>query len=598
MLKTPFSRRAAVLMAILAAVAGAALWLQRPDPSRIHIFKGVRGPQAASRIAPTPPATIAEFDRGSDHRLAILVTDPNSGWLGLVRGFRAHGVPVTVTQDPAKALRHRVVLVYPIVSGRVLSGEQIRGLAEHVRGGGTVLAFNLAGGGLEELFGVQAGAELQTRERLRWTASSGVAEEDEIVVSSRGETRIPSIGYANMSARGLATFEDGSTAAACRTVVGQACVLGVDLGALAQRAMNGRAEVISRNYANGYEPSLDVLFRWVRDLYVAGEPTPWIVSTVPAGKEVSILLSHDVDFTRSVENSAAYAEVLKTRGLKGTFFVQTKYVRDYNDEVFFDDRTVPMIKRLVADGMDVGSHTVAHSDAFERMSLGTGKERYPRYRPFVDTLTTVKGATILGELRVSKFLLEDLTGARVTSFRPGRLSYPFDLPQALVATGYRHSSSISANIVLTHLPFQLTDSRGDAALKPVFEFPVTIEDEAAPRLGDRFDAANVVIEKIARHGGVATVLIHPNVTDHKLRFEERLIDHWSGRAWMGSIADFGAWWAARDALETDVVQENGQLALRAASPQALRDVTIQFPKSGRVERLDLPAGGRAAIPLG
>ena len=79
-------------------------------------------------------------------------------------------------------------------------------------------------------------------------------------MSSRGESRVQSVGYAPGSARVLARFEDGSVAASCRTVVGQACVLGVDLGSLAQRALNGRAESMARSYVNAYEPSLDSLF--------------------------------------------------------------------------------------------------------------------------------------------------------------------------------------------------------------------------------------------------------------------------------------------------------------------------------------------------
>lgn len=587
----------AVLVLLLAGAAGIYVWSQRPDPSQMHVFPGVRGPAKATKIVEPQPTRIAEFDRGSEHRLAILVTDPDSGWLGLVRGFRAHGVPITVTQDPAKAMRHRVVLVYPIVSGRVLEAPAIRGLAEHVRGGGTVLAFNLAGGGLGELFGVGEGVELRTRTRLRWTAPTEAPEEAESVVSSTRETQISSVGYRPGSARVLATFEDGSVAASCRTVGGQACVLGVDLGALAQRAMNGRAEALSRRYVNGYEPSLDVLFRWVRDLYVAGEPTPWLVHPAPAGKQVSILLTHDVDYGRSVDNSVVYAKALSDRGVKGTFFIQTKYLKDYNDEVFFDDRTVPIIASLARQGMDIGSHTVAHSRMFEHMDLGTGRERYPRYRPFVETDTTYRDATVLGELRVSKFLLEDRAGAKVVSFRPGRLSYPFSLPQAMAATGYRYSSSITANSVLTHLPFQLTDGRGDSALQPIYEFPVTIEDEEG-RLGDRFDAADALVAKIARNGGLVTFLNHPNIAGHKLDFETRLVDRWQDRAWIGSLADFGDWWAGRDSLETDLVQENGRMVLRAAAGRDATGVRVRLPKADRELRIDLRAGGRAVVPVG
>ncbi len=107
---------------------------------------------------------------------------------------------------------------------------------------------------------------------------------------------------------------------------------------------------------------------------------------------------------------------------------------------------------------------------------------------------------MLGELRVSKYLLEKVVGAEVRSFRPGHLSYPEKLPEALAATGYRYSSNLTANSTQTHLPFQLSHGRSGRGLVEVWEFPVTIEDEKAPRLGDRLEAAVNVIEKIAAHG--------------------------------------------------------------------------------------------------
>ncbi len=593
-------KRWTILIVILSgAVAGVLAWerFSRPPSEEMQWFEGVRGPDAASKIADATATRIVQFEKGGSHRLAILVTDPDSGWLGLVRGFRALGVPITVTEDVNRALRHRVVLVYPIVSGQVLEGSEIRALANHVRSGGTIVAFNLAGGGLEELFGVRVGQETSARTRLRWTQATGEPETDEIVVSGAGEAQVGSVGYEAVSARVIGRFADGSAGVTCRSVGGEACLLGVDLGSLAQRSMNGRAESLSRNYANAYEPSLDTVFRWLRDVYVAGEPMPWLVSSVPTGREVSILFTHDIDFGHSVTNAAAFAKALEARGAHGTFFVQTKYMKDYNDSIFFDDAAVPPLKALVAGGHELGSHTVAHSGRFQDMAMGTGRESYPSYRPRVTSVGSVDDATILGELRVSKFLLEETTKAEVESFRPGRLSYPFSLPQAMSATGYRYSSSITANVVLTHLPFQLTSGRADGSLQPVFEFPVTIEDELPPRMGDRLDAGNALIEKISRHQGVAVILTHPNITDHKLQFVEGVADYWRGRAWMGTVAQFGKWWSQRDALETDVIERNGRWYLQSTSTRPMDAVTITLPKQGG-RRVDVSGrAGRKETPL-
>ncbi|HVN00743.1 MAG TPA: polysaccharide deacetylase family protein [Caulobacteraceae bacterium] len=564
------------LIALAAAAVG--LWLKQANA--FYSFEGVEGPPGRSVIVRPPAAAISDYDRGGPHRLAVLVTDTSSNWLGLARAFKAEGVPFTITQDYRRALAHKVVLVYPIVSGRTLPPDALRGLAEHVRGGGAVLGFDLEGGGLGPVFGVANAVPSRSRETLRWEGSAGPPEEQTTRFSRSGtEAELGSIAYQTTDARVLARYDDGGAAVTCRTEGGQACLMGVDLGAVATRAIDGRDEAVARAYVNRYEPSLDVLVRWVSDFYVANEPEPWLVDTVPPGREVSIVLTHDIDYTRSVVNSAAYAELERASGIKATYFMQTKYIRDYNDDVFLTRRTAPLVRALQDGGMEVASHTVAHARAFKDFPLGDGREAYPGYRPFVDTPTTASGGDLFGETRVSKFLLERLAGIRVTSFRPGHLSYPFQLPEVLQATGYAWSSSVTADSCLTHLPHQMTFSRAGAALVPLYEFPVTIEDEEKPRLGDRFQMESDVIARIAARHGLVVILIHPDVLDHKLAFERELIAAWKDRAWMPDLDEFGAWWRARDRADFDLIDGPAGPSLEVDAPEALQNVTVMLPKA-------------------
>ena len=73
------------------------------------------------------------------------------------------------------------------------------------------------------------------------------------------------------------------------------------------------------------------------------------------------------------------------------------------------------------------------------------------------------------------------------------------------------------------------------------------------------------------------ILIHPDVTGHKLQFEERLIDRMKSRMWIGSLGAFGDWWSARDRAEIDF----DGTALRVEAPIVLNEVVIKFPKSRR-----------------
>lgn len=84
----------------------------------------------------------------------------------------------------------------------------------------------------------------------------------------------------------------------------------------------------------------------------------------------------------------------------------------------------------------------------------------------------------MGELRVSKFLLERLvTKSEVDSFRFSPRSK--SLPQVLEATGYRYSSSMRIGNIGSCLPFQLNYDYGKVQEVDVFEFPIAIEQQGA-----------------------------------------------------------------------------------------------------------------------
>lgn len=216
--------------------------------------------------------------------------------------------------------------------------------------------------------------------------------------------------------------------------------------------------------------------------------------------------------------------------------------------------------------------------------MGTGREAYPSYVPFVKDRMTAYNASILGELRVSKFLIEHFSGQTVVSFRPGGLSNPSGLPQALRATGYRYSSTATANNSLTHLPYQLNYDRLTNSEVEVFEFPVTIEDEELPKMGDRLPQALEVARQVSRYGGLCVVLIHPNILDHKLAFEKGFVAGVRPYAWFGSVSQFGQWWGARNSVQVDVEKVGPAYVVKLEIPQPLPGLTLEVPEGWTLDR--------------
>jgi hypothetical protein len=604
-------RRVVAAAAVAFAVIALALTIGRARDTTT-VFRGIAGPEGRSIVPREIAATAAEYDRGTSSRLAVLLSDPDSPWLGLAHGLKSFGIPFRITTDYREALRHRVVLVYPIISGRVLPPDALAALSAFPRRGGTLIGVNVLGGGLDEVFGFRDAVASRARFEIRFTAAASgllpimVPQEAVIRLGDRAKSQeaIGTYGYTAPQRPPVAVYEDGTAAITQQNIgQGRAYAIGLDLGDFMLRGYNNREEWIARSYVNGYEPAIDMLLRLLREVYVRGEPKAVTLGTVPYNRRVPVLLTHDLDYSKSMENAITYAQYERSQGVRATYFVETKYIRDYNDIAFFNDRGVALMKTLDRWGMELGSHTVAHSRIFRTFPLGTGLEQFPAYRPFVKDLRTTNNGSILGELRVSKFLLERLIGHQtVVSFRAGDLSNPYALPQSLVATGYRFSSSVTANDSLTHLPFQLTYGRSVRAETPIFEFPITIEDQAPPLLGARLSLAIDLVHRLSAYGGSVVILIHPNILGHKLAFEEGFVAAVKGAAWFGSVSDFGDWWAARNQVEVDVSRTGTKVVVQLHAPQRIDGLTLRVPATWAIRSTTpqtvVVATGQGAVVLG
>lgn len=561
---------------------------------RIFIFDGLSGPDTPSIVSVERPASWQQFSSGGPTRLAILLTDEDSGWLGLAHGLKSFGVPFRITRSVDEALKHRTVLVYPYISGRVLKPDELKRLAAHPQSGGTLIGTNVLGGGLNALFGFRETVGSRSRFTLSFSDASrswlGLTEPEEQIVrfgdaGKKAEAQLGTQGYLGAS-EAVASFEDGSAAVTRRRFEsgGATYALGFDLGFLLLVGQSARGEDLERDYVNAYSPQNDVVLRLIGRIWRESEPLAVTLGRVPDGKALAVLMTFDVDYTRSLPNAAIYAELLREKGIRGTFLIQTKYIRDHNDEIMLNDGAIQHLHRIKALGMELGSHTVAHARAMSRFDLGTGTERYPDYQPVVLGSNEARGGTVLGELRVSKFLLETLVpGTNVVSFRPGHLANPFSLAQALEATGFRFSSSVTAGNSLSHLPYRHTYGRGTKAETNTFEFPITVEDERLPLMGLRIAQSLALARKIARDGGLFTVLIHPNILGHKLAFARALIDGLAGEAWFGAVDDFGNWWAARDGVALDSERTGDGVVLTLASAQPIDRVALEIPAGWNLE---------------
>lgn len=554
----------------------------------MHTFEGVVGPVEASEIFQPVSVEVQDYDQGQTSRLAIWLTNEDSHWLSLISGLKSKGIPFRVTRDYREALKHDVVMVYPSISGRDLPRESFSAMQSFTRNGGTLIATNVLGGGLQAMFGFETVAEGKDKAFLSidagFDATVGFDEKglDRIKIgSTKNIAANPGTNsYQGVSANVIASYENGDAAIIARDYgSGRAYALGIDPGQIMAKGYNRRQEDIADSYANAYRPTIDAFLILLENIYQQNEDKAVTIGTVPDGKDLSVILSYDIDYSKSLKNTLPYAEHKKAEGIQGTYFIQTKYVQDYHDAIFLNEEGADYVKQLEALDVEIASHSVSHAEDLWDFPFGTGTETYPEYVPFVENAYRTRNGTIMGELRVSKFLLENFAqGQDVVSFRPGYLSNPANMPQALASSGYKYSSSSTANVSLTHYPFQLTYGRGFDALTPIYEFPITIEDELPPKMIERLNDAKAVARSIAKIGGLYVVLTHTDEVDSRLDFQKAIVDEVRPYAWMGSLRQFGEWWSARDQLEIDVKQGEGEIEILINAPKPISGLTLKMEK--------------------
>jgi len=356
------------------------------------------------------------------------------------------------------------------------------------------------------------------------------------------------------TAKPLALFDDQTTAISInRYKEGKAIMLGISAFDLRYRNLFGKDYNANKKYCNGFEPLSDMLVLLLKGMYEAEVKQTLTLATTPYEYRSSLVVTHDVDYIRSIPNIKKFIDMEKTLGIRATYFIQTKYLTDDKDQAFFYGDNLDTIINADRDGFEIGSHTVLHTKNFFTLPEGNYSESYPGYRPFsFDEKKDLNNPTLSGELKVSKELLDGLGIHSVLSFRSGELIYNPKLPAAMERLGYRYSSCFSAEDVLSYFPYRY--KREYAALTNesfIWEIPLAYEDEEFPPLYFRVDKALALFDKIHKNGGVFNLLIHPDMTISRLKnldiyFEKSFIKKLPKDVWISTLRDIGVFWDKRD----------------------------------------------------
>ncbi|MGC9312985.1 MAG: polysaccharide deacetylase family protein [Sediminispirochaetaceae bacterium] len=524
------------------------------------------------------------------------------------------GIPYTVIDAPDELLEYPLVIAAEAPSNRDLDPEWREALYRYVEEGGILFLPGRSGSELFPLLGVRSISSNKIRSRVEFTgrdpAFAYIDHPNERRISiGNGEKEVyrefiwSHGAEADTMGEVLARFDDGS-AAMVRSYYGRgiAYYFGLSFAESVLLPQTGGDYEAQRRFVNTFEPSADVIMLLVKSLYEEFVPRAVYVSPIPEARPTALLLSHDVDAQTSFLDSLKFAALAEEFGAHSTFFINTKYYKNWMDIAYY---TVPeklqAVRRISQRGHELGSHTVAHALEFDEAPPGSPRVSFDTYRP-------QERITINGEVRVSKELLDrDVRGQNTVSFRAGYLAFPPELISILEAAGYKYDSSFSANDVLTTFPYFALPQRQPGEIESsIVEIPVTF-DEAVGYLtsGNRAVAVKQWKEVVTAHAAnetISVLLVHPSDTrdrTYKLDAQRELMEHARGLdAWMGGIGEFGDFWRARHELRITDVRLRGrslEIQLSQAAEEIHRWAGLVLPGAERYEEVRVMDASGAEI---
>jgi len=508
--------------------------------------------------------------------------DAAASVLALQDAFRSLGVPFRRVRSLEDALSAPLIFVCGDIEGNAVALNYEKTLRPYLETGGVVVFENVTASDLGKLAGFAGAIPLRTRHSMKFTESV-LLENTASLGSSQYPEVIWTVGYLPAGSEVLAQFDDGS-AALLRHKVGKGLVYTIGAGWLDTilRPRQNRDFEAQRVYVNALDSSADLFLLLLQELYWKHVPNSIRLYGLPRGAPGLVILTHDVDWEFSVAPVRSFVEAEKKYGIRGTFFVQAKTKKDYNGPAVLTRSTDIQLMVALNEGADLESHSVSHSRWFNTMPAGTGTETSETYSPSATGFRTITGASVAGEVCVSKQRLEAAFSRQVVIFRAGHLRVPPTLPETLEHCGYIADSSLTAADVMTSVPYRLFKTLGFEEPTNIFEFPITVEDEQWHLNKHTQDVLDLV--KVQGAIGAPTViLIHPTNATDKLEAETQILRNLPPRVSAADLKTFADFYIARWNIDWDDTLEGG---LRLCSKSGIQGLTVRSKQDDRIVDID------------
>ena len=338
---------------------------------------------------PPPVVPSSRYAKVSDHgydgddtsRLAVYIYDTDSKWLDVAHSLKSAGVPFFLTTSIDRATEFSTIVVYPYSPPSGTDGGEAQKLINHMNAGNTVIfsqiddpaynnicgiishrkstdmsfvAFNDATSGPTKDFTDDAEKNLDIWSD--WISKGWVVRLYEVTPEVTVLANYLSSLTSDSPTIEAAIFsKDTANGGMCMGLFG-------DIGQAASASHKNQMQGTGRYFSSHYDPSMDMFFRLIRNVYHqnAGAVT---IHPIMDGKKVATIITHDCD-ANEPEYWAEYAAREHAIGVNASYMIFTKINADGYELPFFYSGFETFVQ-VAALGHELGSHSVAHSPNFE-----------------------------------------------------------------------------------------------------------------------------------------------------------------------------------------------------------------------------------------
>jgi hypothetical protein len=375
-------------------------------------------------------------------------------------------------------------------------------------------------------------------------------------------------GYGAGSCTPLATWDDTGDFAVLRCNIGsgRAYVFGWRLRPLLAHPERQLIPGVEPENTNAVVLDADICRLLMRGSYQGLAANPQIRTFAPGGHQAALIITHDVDAGVSYDNGVEWVDFENSLGIKSTMlFTTTPYDTGYFAPIYIPSG-LAAIQYALDNGFDVEGHSFGHFPDFDQAPYGTGSETASNYMPMFtesppgSTTCCTSGMSVIGELGVSKWLLENDFGIPITGFRSGYLAVPQPSQRiffpGVSATGYQRDSTYAYGLTRGAFPYVAFDYdsiSGTVTTYRIVEYPVAISDDHSIKLdpttyNDYLNAWKTVIRTNYANNAPTVLLIHPVDTGIREQILQQLLTDLQNQGldlWVGDWKTFAEFWEAQ-----------------------------------------------------